>query len=155
MEQRFNTMSPGFRPTSVPTGILIHPAVWLQQRWIEIGDWIPFGGQLGPHLTQRGWGRGLPPRWVSSWSIRLATIHQSHTDRQDRTGQRPQDWLHSFMTGPFLLSISVIIFSFLVFIFSFFIILFCLVPCGRFSWLCVSFWAHINIIVSYRIVMDR
>ena len=37
--------------------------------------------------------------------------------------------------------------------FSFFIILFCLVPCGRLSWLLVSFWAHVNIvhrIVSYR-----
>jgi len=48
------------------------------------------------------------------------------------------------MTGPFLLSIS-------VFIFSFFISLFCLVPCGRFSWLYVSFWAHVKNIVSYRI----
>ena len=25
-----NTMSPGSRPTSVPSGILIHPAVWSQ-----------------------------------------------------------------------------------------------------------------------------
>ena len=24
------------------------------------------GGELGPHLTQCGWGRGLPPRQVSS-----------------------------------------------------------------------------------------
>jgi len=43
------------------------------------------------------------------------------------------------MTGPFLLSIS-------VFIFSFFISLFCLVPCGRLSWLFASFWAHVNIL---------
>ena len=37
--------------------------------------------------------------------------------------------------------------------FSFFIILFCSVPCGRLSWLLVSFWAHVNVvnrIVSYR-----
>jgi len=37
---------------------------------------------------------------------------------------------------------------------SFFIILFCSVPCGRLSWLPVSFWAHVNItnrIVSYYI----
>ena len=40
---------------------------------------------------------------------------------------------------PFLLSIS-------VFIFSFFISLFCLVPCGRLSWLYDSFWAHVNIL---------
>ena len=52
-----------------------------------------------------------------------------------------------FTTGPFLLSISVF------FGFNFFIILFCSVPCGRLSWLLVSFWAHVNIvsrIVSYR-----
>jgi len=39
--------------------------------------------------------------------------------------------------------------------FSFFSIIFCLVPCGRLSWLLVSCWAHVNIvyrIVSYRIV---
>ena len=41
------------------------------------------------------------------------------------------------------------------YVFSFFIIIFCLAPCGRLSWLLVSFWAHVNIvhrIVSYRIV---
>ena len=45
-----------------------------------------------------------------------------------------------FMTGPFLLSIS-------IFVFSFFIrpILFCLVPYSRLSWLFVSFSAHVNI----------
>ena len=29
---------------------------------------------------------------------------------------------------------------------NFFSILFCLVPCGRLSWLLVSFWAHVNIV---------
>jgi len=28
-----NTMWPGPRPASVPSGILIHPAVWPQQTW--------------------------------------------------------------------------------------------------------------------------
>jgi len=40
------------------------------------------------------------------------------------------------------------------YVFSFFIILFCLIPCGRLSWLLVSFWAHVNIvyhIISYHI----
>jgi len=32
------------------------------------------------------------------------------------------------------------------YVFSFFVILFCLVPCGRLSWLHVSFWAHVNIV---------
>ena len=42
-----------------------------------------------------------------------------------------------------------------IYVFSFFIILFCLVPCGRLSWLLVSFWAHVNIvhhIISYHII---
>ena len=42
-----------------------------------------------------------------------------------------------------------------LYVFSFFIILFCLVPCGRLSWLLVSFWAHVNIvhhIISYHII---
>jgi len=30
MEPRLNTMWPGPRPTSVPSGILIHPTVWPQ-----------------------------------------------------------------------------------------------------------------------------
>jgi len=48
-----NTMSPGTRPTSVPNGILIHPAVWPQQTWDKNGGLCPFGkGELGPHLTQ-------------------------------------------------------------------------------------------------------
>jgi len=39
--------------------------------------------------------------------------------------------------------------------FSFFITRFCLVPCGRLSWLLISFWAHVNIVhrtVSYLMV---
>jgi len=54
----------------------------------------------------------------------------------------PASGLHDstyFTTGAFLLSIS-------VFCFTFFIILFCFIPCGRLSWLLVSFWAHVNIV---------
>ena len=32
-----NTTSRGPRPTSVPSGILIHPAVWPQQTWSKSG----------------------------------------------------------------------------------------------------------------------
>ena len=31
-----NTMWPGARSTFIPSGILIHPAVWSQQTWAEI-----------------------------------------------------------------------------------------------------------------------
>jgi len=80
-----NTKSPGPRPTSIPSGILVHPAVWPQRIWAENWGAVPFfvawakayvyaqfhdcapfgGGQLGPHLTQCGLGQGLRPCQVS------------------------------------------------------------------------------------------
>jgi len=43
-----------------------------------------FEGEWGPHLTQCGLGRGLPPRQVSSWSIQPFghNTPMSQTDRQ-------------------------------------------------------------------------
>jgi len=44
-----NTKSPGPRPTSTPSGILIHPDIWPQQIWAENWGLCPFGGgELGP-----------------------------------------------------------------------------------------------------------
>ena len=90
-----NTMSLGSRPTLLPSGILIHRAIWPKQIWAaNWGELWPFGeGDLGPHLTECGQGRGLPACQVSPGSIRpLATIHQRHrqnrTDRQDRQRDR-------------------------------------------------------------------
>jgi len=52
-----NTISLGPRPTSLPSGILIHPAIWPKQIWAEIGGLCPFEeGELGPHLIQCGQG---------------------------------------------------------------------------------------------------
>jgi len=46
-----NTVWPGPRSTSVPSGLLIHPAVWPQQTWAENwggGCCAPFfGGRAG------------------------------------------------------------------------------------------------------------
>ena len=50
-----NTMSSVPRPTSVQSGILIHPAVRPQQTWAKNWGLCPFGkGELGPHVTQCG-----------------------------------------------------------------------------------------------------
>jgi len=48
-----NTMWPWPRPTSLPSGILIYPAILPQQAWAEnCGGCAPLGeGELGPHLT--------------------------------------------------------------------------------------------------------
>jgi len=41
-----------------------------QQTWAKnFGGSAPFEGELGPHLTQCGLGRGLPPCQVSFRSI--------------------------------------------------------------------------------------
>ena len=62
-----NTMSPGPRPTSIPCGILIRPAVWTQ---LTLGDCAPFWeGELCRNQTQYCLGRGLPPYQVVSRSI--------------------------------------------------------------------------------------
>jgi len=46
-------MWPGPRPTSIPSSILVHPAIWPQQIWAENwGGCVPLRkGELGPHLT--------------------------------------------------------------------------------------------------------
>jgi len=38
------TTSLGLRPSSIPSGILIHPAIWPQRTWAEnwgAGSWVP------------------------------------------------------------------------------------------------------------------
>jgi len=70
-----NTMWPGSRSTSVPSGILIHSAVW-SQHGPKIEGAVPlWGGELGPHLTQCRLRRRLPPyiKWHLYPSSRLAT----------------------------------------------------------------------------------
>jgi len=80
-----NTKSPGLRSTSILSGICIHRAVSPQLTWAK--NWgagcAPFGGELGPHLTQCGLGRGLPPCQVSSWSIQPF----GHNTPTPQTGQ--------------------------------------------------------------------
>ena len=82
-------MSLGLRPTALPSGILIHPAIWPQHICVEkLGASSPFGGlgaQLGPNLTQCGQGRGYRhAKFHLNPSNHLATIHQRYrqTDRQ-------------------------------------------------------------------------
>jgi len=87
-----NTMWAGPRPTFVPNGILIHPAVWPQQTWTEIGGCAPLGEEeLGPiwYNVVRAEAY-LHAKFHLDPSNRLATIHQRYrqadrqTDRQDR-----------------------------------------------------------------------
>jgi len=54
-----NTMSPGTRPTSLPTGNLIYPTVTTADMGRKLGAVPNWGGELGPHLIQCRLGRGL------------------------------------------------------------------------------------------------
>jgi len=84
-------MSPGMRPTSIPSGILINqPAVWPQHEWTENWGAVPLrgGGAGTPPNTM--WPGPRPTCMPSFMLIHpsncLATICQSYrrTDRTDR-----------------------------------------------------------------------
>ena len=86
-----NTKSPGPRPTSVPSGILIDPAIWPQQIWAKNWGLCAFGeGEVGPHLTM--WPRLRPTSMPSFILIRPTVWPQCSnvTGRTDRTGQDRQ-----------------------------------------------------------------
>jgi len=91
------TQSPGSRPTSIPSGILIHPAIWPQQIWTENCGAVPLWGRGAGSPLQCGQGRDLPhAKFHLDPSNRLATIHQRHrqtnrqADGQDSTCQTGQ-----------------------------------------------------------------
>ena len=91
----FNTKSPGPRPTSVLSGILIYPVIWPQQIWAE--NWgavsIWGGGAGSPSNTM--W-PGLRPACAPSFILIHPTIWPQYinvtdrTDKTDRTGQDRQ-----------------------------------------------------------------
>jgi len=72
-----NTMWPGPRPTSIPSGMLIHPAPsrLAITDMAKIGGCAPYLRELGPHLTQYGWAEAyLHTKWHLDTSSRLPTI---------------------------------------------------------------------------------
>jgi len=70
-----NTTSPGPRPTSIPSGILIHPAVWPQRIWAENGGLCPFRGGGAGSPNSVAWAEAyLYTKWHPDASSRLAII---------------------------------------------------------------------------------
>jgi len=81
-----NTMSPGPRPNSVSSGILIYPTVWPQQTWAEHWGLCPFGGRQSWVPIQHnviGVEAYVHAKFHLDPSNRLAT----YTNVTDRTGQ--------------------------------------------------------------------
>jgi len=65
------TMSPVPRPTSVPSGILIYPAFWLQQTCL-FGSWVPSNTMWPWPIEAKVY---LHAKFRLDPSNRLATIH--------------------------------------------------------------------------------
>jgi len=101
-----NTMSPWPRPTSVPSGILIHPAIWPQWTWAKSWGLCPFwgGGAGSPSNT-----RWSEPRPTSTPSFILILCHntpmlqtaQDETEKTVRTDRQRSDSIgRSIMCTP-------------------------------------------------------
>jgi len=89
-----NTMWPGPRPTYVPSGILIHPAVWPhymgRKMRVLCASFLP--GELGPHLAQCGRWLGLSPTAMPSFILIHTTVwlqYNTPTPQTDRTDNGP------------------------------------------------------------------
>jgi len=77
-----NNKSSGPKPTSKPTGILIHAPIWPQQIWVK--NWPRWGrGADSPSNTVSGAEIYLHAKFHLDPSNHLATVHKRH--RQDRT----------------------------------------------------------------------
>ena len=102
-----NTKSPGPRPTSIPSDILIHAAIWPQPMWAENGGLCPFrgGGAGSPRNTM--W-PGPRPTCMPSFILIRPTVWPQCTnvtdrtdrqDREDRTDNGPIAWANRFTSG--------------------------------------------------------
>jgi len=86
-------LPPGHRPTSVPSGILIHPTVWPQYMGRKLrellcrpfveGSWVPIQHNVARAKAY------LRAKFHLDPSNRLATIHQHYrqTEQDRETGQ--------------------------------------------------------------------
>jgi len=100
-----------------------------------------------PLTAEIGWRVWGTPANFNGFLVLAVLLHSSsarhpnftalNTGRHLYSAGRPSGWALAHISSMFLVSS---------------LFFFCLVPCGRLSWLLVSFWAHVNIvhrIVSY------
>ena len=74
------------RPTSVPTGILVHPAIWPQKTWAENWGLCLFGGRCAGSPSNTMWPR---PRHTSVPSGILILPGLTTTDMGQNRGLCP------------------------------------------------------------------
>jgi len=87
----FNTISLGSRPTFLPSGILIHPAIWPQQIWAENWGLCPFGGGGAGFPSNTMW-PGPRPTCVPSFILIHPAVWPQYSTSQTcrQTGQDRQ-----------------------------------------------------------------
>ena len=83
-------MWPGRRPTSVPNGIFIHPAVWPQRTLAENWGCAPFGGGGAGSPCNLMW-PGPRPTTMPSFILVHPTVWPQYTNVTDRTDRQRTD----------------------------------------------------------------
>jgi len=81
-----NTKSPGPRPTSISSGILIYAAIWPQRICAENWGLCPFGGGGAGSPSNTMW-PGPRPTCMPSFILIRPTVWPQYTKVTDRTGQ--------------------------------------------------------------------
>ena len=83
-----NTMWPGLRPTSIPSGILIHPAVWHNRHGPKIGGrgCTPLRGSWVPTNT-------MSSTSIPSFIVSHPTVWPQYTNVTDRTDRQTDNGL--------------------------------------------------------------
>jgi len=82
-----NIKSPGPRPSSMPSGILIHTAIWPQQIWAENWGLCPFGGGGAGSSLNTMW-PGPRPTCLPSFILIRPTVWPQYTNVTDRQTDR-------------------------------------------------------------------
>ena len=85
-----NTKSPWPRPTSTPSDILIHAAIWPQQIWAENWGLCPFGGGGAGSPSNTVW-PGPRPTCVPNFVLIRSTVWPQCTNVTDRQTDRQTD----------------------------------------------------------------
>ena len=89
-----NTMSPGPRPSSIPSDILIHAAIWPQQIWIENWEAVPLWGRGAGSPSDTVW-PGPRPTCTPRFILIRPTVWPQCTNvtyRTDRTERSDSIW---------------------------------------------------------------
>jgi len=84
-----NTKSPGPRPSSIPSDILIHATIWPQQIRAENWGAVPLWGRGAGSPSNTMWSRPRPT-CVPSFVLIRPTVWPQCTNATDRTGQDRQ-----------------------------------------------------------------